>query len=100
MGFPNKDEINRALKKLENVEGSLALNDDASTLEKFRFDICQKFLKFKREQGLTQREIAERVNIDEATISKIFRHRIDKISTDYLIDLYLQLDSNLDLKVS
>ena len=50
MGFPDKRELERALKKLEQEEGTLALKPGASPLEKFRFDLCQKFLKYKKGQ--------------------------------------------------
>lgn len=48
MVFPSKSELDRALKKLEKAEGTLALSPDATPLEKFRFDLCQKFIKSER----------------------------------------------------
>lgn len=100
MGFPDKKEIERALKKLEKTEGTLALNPDATPLEKLRFDLCQKFVKYKRAKKITGKELAEALGVDEPKVSKILRHRIDEFSTDRLIDLYSRLDSNLKLKVS
>jgi predicted XRE-type DNA-binding protein len=99
MGFPDKKELERALKKLEKSEGTLALKPDASPLEKFRFDLCQKFLKFKKTNSLNQKEMAQALGIDEPKMSKILHHRIDEFSTDRLIELYSRLEPDLKLRV-
>ena len=100
MSFPDKKEINKVLKKLEKAEGTLMLHPDATILEKLRWDICQRFIAYKISKGLTQKAVAETLNIDEAKISKIMRHRIEEFSTDRLISLYTSLDPDLTLKVS
>ncbi len=99
MGFPDKKELERALKKLEKAEGTLALKPDASPLEKFRFDLCQKFLKYKKANNLNQKELAQALSIDEPKMSKILHHRIDEFSTDRLIELYSRLEPDLKLRV-
>lgn len=99
MAFPNKSEIDRALKKLKNAEGTLALKVNASPVEKFRFDLCQKFIKYKKDHNLNQKELAQILNTDGPKISKILHHRIEEFSTDRLIELYSKLDPDLKLKV-
>lgn len=99
MGFPTKKEIERALKKIEKCEGTIALSKDASPLERFRFELCQKFLKYKMINNINQRELAKLLGVDEAKVSKILHHRINEFSTDRLIDLYSRLEPNLELKV-
>ena len=99
MGFPNKSEIERALKKLEKTDGTLVLKADASPLEKFRWDLCQKFIKYKKTHGHNQKQLADLLEVDEAKVSKILHHRIDEFSTDRLIALYSKLDPDLKLKV-
>ena len=99
MGFPSKAELKKVVKKLSKAEGSLAISDDASPLEKFRFDLCQKFIKFKLQNEINQKEIVSMLGVDEAKVSKILRHRIEEFSTDRLIDLYQRLDPDLKLKV-
>ena len=100
MGMPSKSQIKRVLKGLEKAEGTLALNPGASALEKFRWDLHQKFVRYVREKGITQKRLAEILEIDEAKVSKILRHRIDEFSTDRLITLYQKLDPEVRLKVS
>ena len=100
MGFPSREQIKKALKKLENVEGTLALPANPTVLQKFRWDICQHFLVYKRTQQCTQKQMADLAKIDEAKISKILHHRIDEFSTDRLIAIYEKINPKVQLKVS
>ena len=75
------------------------LSPDATALERFRWDICQKFVKYKLDNECTQKELARTLSIDEAKISKILHHRIDEFTTDRLIALYSKLNPKLKLRV-
>ena len=99
MAFPSQDKIKKALERMKDAEGTLMLPPDATTLMKFRWDLCQKFIKFKHRHNYTQIEMANLLGVDAAKISKILHHRIDEFSTDRLISLYEVLDSSLTLKV-
>ena len=99
MGFPKKSELDRALKKLNNAQGTLMLPKGATPLEKLRWEICQGFVQYKNARGISQREMAELLGIDESKVSKILRHRIDEFSTDRLISLFYVLNPGLRLRV-
>jgi predicted XRE-type DNA-binding protein len=100
MAFPSKSEVKRVLKKLEKVEGTLAPPAHPTPLQKFRHDIQQKFVAYKLDQAISQREMAKILGIDEGKVSKILRNRLDEFSTDRLITLYEKLNPELKLKVS
>ncbi len=100
MGFPSRAEINKVLKKLEKVEGTLAPPLNPTPLEKLRFDLQQKFVVYLMVKKITQREMSKILGIDEAKVSKILRNRLDEFSTDRLISLYEKINPNLELKVS
>ena len=100
MAFPTKDRIEKALKKLEKAEGALALPENPTALEKFRYELCQKFVKHILKNKCTQKELASILEIDEAKVSKILNHRIDEFSTDRLISLYEKLNPAVKLAVS
>ena len=99
MGFPSKSEINKVLKRLEKAEGTLALPANPTPLQKFRFDLQQKFVNFILHKKISQRDMAAMIGIDEAKLSKILRNRLDGFSTDRLITLYERLDPKIKLKV-
>jgi len=98
MSFPDKKELKKQLEQLETKEGSLALSANPIPLEKFRFDLCQMFIQYKQEHKITQKEVAKRLGVDEAKVSKIMHHRIESFSTDRLITLLHRLRPNLSLK--
>jgi len=99
MGFPSKDQIKKALKRLEKVEGTLAPPANPTPLEKFRYDIQQKFVIFKHDRKISQREMAKLLGIDEGKVSKILHNRLEEFSTDRLIALYAKLNPKVQLKV-
>jgi predicted XRE-type DNA-binding protein len=43
--------------------------------------------------------MADKLEIDEAKISKILNHHLEEFSTDRLITLYQKIDPNLKLAV-
>lgn len=100
MAFPSKERVRRALKKLEKSEGTLAPPANPTRLEKFRHDLQQKFVAYKFDHKISQRELAELLEVDESKVSKILHNRIKEFSTDRLISLYEKLDPKVKLKVS
>jgi predicted XRE-type DNA-binding protein len=100
MGFPSRAEVKRVLKKLKKVEGSLAPPANPTPLQKFRHDIQQKFVGYILHKKISQREMADILEIDEGKISKILHNRLEEFSTDRLITLYGKLDPKIKLKVS
>ncbi len=99
MAFPKTSELDKIRKKLEKVEGTLMLPENPTTLEKFRWDLCQKILRYKRENDLTLEEIGRTLGIDKGKVSKIVRHRIEDFSTDRLIGYVQILYPETKLKV-
>lgn len=99
MSFPSESELKKSRSKLLKIEGTLALSPNATPLEKFRFQIQQKFVMYKLKHKCTQKELAEKLGIDEAKISKILHNRLDEFSTDRLITLYQKIDPKIKLAV-
>lgn len=100
MGFPSKSELERARKKLLKSEGFQMLPPDADELAKLRFKICQELLKYSQKKGLNTSEMAKKLGITKADMSRIFNHRIDRFSTDKLVRLYGKIKPNYKLKVA
>ena len=100
MKFPTKKTLDSMRKKLAKAEGTLLISPDASPLEKFRWDLCQKFVRYKMDHELSQDQLAEQLGVDKAKVSKILHHRIDEFSTDRLVTLYQKIDPDIVIKVS
>jgi predicted XRE-type DNA-binding protein len=98
--FPSKTEIRKINKSLEKAVGTKALSKNTTPLERFRFEIQQKFVIYKLKHKCTQKELAILLDIDEPKMSKILNHRLAEFSTDLLITLYQKIDPHLNLAVS
>ena len=99
MAFPDEKTLKRMRAKLDKVGGTLMISPNATPLQKLRWDLCQKFVRYTREHDLTQDQLAELLGVDKAKVSKILHHRIDEFSTDRLITLYQQLTPDIKFKV-
>ena len=98
MAFPREKELKRVRKKLSRVKGFLMLSPDADELARFRFQICQQFIKYARANDLTAIELAKHLGISKADMSRIFNHRIARFSTDRLVRLYSIINPDYRLK--
>lgn len=98
--WPSKKQLDKILPELEKVEGTLHLSKNAGPLDRFRWELCQRILKYQIEHGLKQKELARMLDIDEPQMSRILRHRIKNVSTDKLASFVLKLEPSVKLKVS
>jgi predicted XRE-type DNA-binding protein len=100
MAFPSESELKKIRKKLAKAKGTLMLAPNATLREKFRWDICQKFVVYKQKHDLTVEALADILGTDKAKVSKILRHRIDSFSTDRLLTLLEIIYPKTELKVA
>lgn len=100
MAFPTQKKIKKVLQKLEGKEGTQAPPANPTPLEKFRWDIQQKFVVYKNKNKISQREMCVLLGVDEAKVSKILRNHLEDFSTDRLITLYEKLNPNIKIRVS
>ncbi len=89
MGFPSENELKNIRKKLSRTTGTVMLSKDATVAEKFRWDLCQEFIKYANKNELKNSELAKLLKIHESDVSKILHHRIQRIGTDKLMKLLL-----------
>ena len=100
MAYPSKKKLAEMDKKLKNVEGTMMVGPSSSPMEKFRWDLCQNLVRHMMEKGLSQVEFANLLGIDQARISEIVNHRIDKVSTDKLITYNEVINPKVQFKIA
>lgn len=100
MGFPDANKIKEMAEKLDKVDGTLALPANATSLEKFRFNIQQEFVKYKLEEGITGDELASRLEVDKTKVSKVLRNRLSEFSTDRLLKLLSKIRPDFEYKIA
>ena len=99
MKFPSRKQIEKAMTILDKAEGSRFLPKDASATDKIKFELCSRFVVFRREKGISQKELAEKIGVDPAQMSKILHYHIDGFSVDYLLGLLLKIRPKTTIRV-
>lgn len=100
MPFPSEKELKRVRKKLENAEPSLGLPEDATELDVLKYELCQKFVAHIVMNKVTQFELANKLDIDPASMNDIVKYRIKHFTLDRLYELTKRLDPNLKLCIA
>ena len=100
MKWPPREDIEEFLKMLEaNPDlGGRIIPKDAPPLDLMKRDLCAQFIIYKRENKLSQRELAQKLEIDEALMSKILRYYFDEFTLDRLIRYLAILGIKFQLK--
>ena len=85
--WPKRKDIEEVLEKLDlNPElYSRAIPADAPLTDRLKRDICAEFIVYKREHGLNQRELAQKLEIGDALASKILRYHFGEFTIDRLV---------------
>lgn len=101
MAFPSEKEIQRVLKKLENVEPTFVLDrKNASAVDKIKYDLCREFVDYIRSNNISQVELANKLDIDKARVNKIIKYRIEVFTIDKLLSLLSIIKPSKELRVS
>ncbi len=97
--FPSEKEIRKMSKILSKGIASRPLRKDASPADKVKHRICEKFVIYKNSNPITQKEMAKKLGIDEALMSKILHYHFDEFTIDRLLKLLYILFSKVNIKI-
>ncbi len=100
--FPDDQTLKRVRDKLSDPDylgGNLALPASASEVDRAKYQACQLIAKFQREHGWMQKEIAEKLGVDEARISDLLRGKIESFTLDRLFGYAEKLHPGLRIQI-
>ncbi len=100
MGYPSKSKLKEMDAKLNKIEGTLMVGPSSTSAEKFRWELCQNLVRFMAQKNLSQVEFAKLLGIDQARVSEVVNHRIDKVSTDKLIAYNETINPKVEFKIA
>ena len=69
-------------------------------MERAKYQLCQLIGKYQREHGLLQKEIADKIGVDESRISDILRGKIESFTLDRLISYAEKLHPRLRVEIN
>ena len=100
MGFPSEKELKKIRAKLEKVEPSRLLPEHASKADRLKYQLCEKFVVYLIEHGISQAQLARKLKIDPSRINEIVKYRIDLYTVDKLMELAERLDLDFEVEVA
>ncbi len=100
MSYPSKKKLAEMDKKMKKVQGTVMVGPSSPPIDRFRWDLCQNLVRHMVEKELSQVEFANLLGIDQARVSEIVNHRIDKVSTDKLIAYNETINPKVQFKIA
>ena len=96
MSYPSKERVLKVLDKINSgkIKPTEIVAASASPIEKMKFNICQKIIKFKRVNNYSNLELSEITGVGPAVISRILHCQINRFKVDSLLGYYLSLVMN------
>ena len=101
--FPSEKILKPIRDKLSDPhynEGSIALPANATDSERVKYQICEFIIRYKREQGCLQKEIAKKIGADESRVSEILRCKIESFTLERLFEYAKKLYPKLKIQIS
>ena len=98
--YPNDKELTKMRTELSTGDASFILPQDASAVEKAKYEVCKHILIFMHRKGLTQRQLAKKMGIPETRVSEIVHYKIAKFTLDKLISYYEKINPKVSLSVA
>jgi len=99
--YPNEKDIQEVLEKLssDDVMGSTVIPDDALESDKIKYKLCSLIVKYKLSKKLNQKELAEKLGLDEPETSRVLHYKIERYSIERLLNYATAIYPKLTLEV-
>lgn len=98
--FPSEQELEKMRAILNHGPASRSLHPRATLVERLKYSLCEQFVIYLLDNKLTQRELAEKVGIDESLMSKIVRYNFDDFTMDRLVKYLTVLFPGTEFEIS
>ena len=99
----SKEQFKKYLERIEDPNyqgGSWALPENATPLEKSKYELCKKMIIYKREKKLTTEKIAQKISLSLAETEDILHYRTDYFTLDRLMSYTSKLFPTNEVKIT
>ena len=104
MASKEKQKFKKILQEIEDPknigQGSWDLPENPTPSEKAKFEICQKILRYQRENKLSDKLIARKTHLTLSETEDILFCRISKFTLDNLLNYASQLFAPCQVEVN
>jgi predicted XRE-type DNA-binding protein len=80
-------------------KGSWDLPENPTLSQIVKYELCEKILGYQEDNNLSDKEIAERINLSLPKTEDILFTRIEKVNSDELINAVSKLFSPAEIKI-
>ena len=102
--FPSEKELKKVRKELSDLNYSrvnLVLEDNATPLEKSKYEICQNIARYRREKNLSEKEIGKVLGIKPTKrLECLFFSHINEFTLDELVEYASKLFAPFHLEIT
>ncbi len=99
--YPDEKVLKDMFKKLssDDVMGSTVIPKNASEGDKIKYKLCSKILEYKLIKNMSQKELAQKIGLDEPEASRVLHYKIDRFSIDRLLSYAIVLYPKLTIEI-
>lgn len=99
-----KEQFKKYLERIEDpkydgADASWDLPEDATPLEKAKYELCEKILVYQQDHNLTDEEMAKKIHLTTGEVRDILYCHIDYFTLDRLITYATRLFKPLEIKM-
>ena len=98
--WPSDEELKKALLEIDKAEPSRPLPPNATAVDRLKYELCKCFIIYRQDNELSQKELADKIGIDPALMSKILKKHFDEFTIDRLVRYLEVLDIKVTLKAA
>lgn len=100
--WPSEKELAEIRERLssDEVEGSTVLGPNAHLADRIKQNLCSKIIEYRTKNRISQKELAEKLGVDEPEMSRILHYKIERYSIDRLVGYLEVLYPNVNIEVS
>lgn len=99
-GWPSEEIIKEAERKMKGGLATKLLSPDAGPVERAKHELCEHFIRYRRDQEINQRELARRLEVTENRVSEILHYHHEQFTIDRLLELLNRIKPGITLKVA
>ena len=99
--YPDEKDLKEMFENLSSDEviGSTVIPKNAPEGDKIKYKLCGKILEYKISNNLTQKELAEKIGLDEPETSRVLHYKIERYSIERLLSYALIIYPKLTIEV-
>ncbi len=99
--WPDEKTLSEIRDRLssDKVQGSTVLGPDAQLVDRIKHNLCSKIVQFHLNSKISQKELADKLGVDEPEMSRILHYKIERYTIDRLVGYLEVLYPNVNFEV-